>query len=226
MRQAQNQRRGSGRWDARCGCGCRDLAFSVTVATSAPTKIVKDNPSRTSPAAKSGDTRWPNIGCSTLSERRSGPATQTFGAGGCSIAGHNDHGRSRCLACPPAVLRSADRFRPASNLPARTAFSRPYRRSPGEPWGRRSAGKPGPAARPAGDHWLLDNLLRSRKAPQTCDRLSGLRPVPALQSPRDRQKPSGVLWPALRWPPVSARSRRLSAQDVMADSSIFNFPAG
>jgi len=56
---------GSGRRDTLCGSGGRDLAFSETVAISAPTKTVKDNPSRTSPAANSGDTRWPNIGSST-----------------------------------------------------------------------------------------------------------------------------------------------------------------
>lgn len=52
---------GSRRRDALCDAGWRALALSETVAIRAPTKTVKDNPSRTSAASKSGDARWPNI---------------------------------------------------------------------------------------------------------------------------------------------------------------------
>lgn len=116
-----NQRRvfrGSGRRNALCGSSRRDLAFSAMVTIRAPTKTVRDNPSRTSPAAKSGDTRWPNIGCSTSA--RSGLAHQTLAAGECSIAAQMDDGRaaaSLAKCARPQVQKARRLVRLAAGRP-------------------------------------------------------------------------------------------------------------
>src|ERR1700722_9579628 len=62
------------------------------------------------------------------------------------------------------------------------------------------------AARPVADHWFVNDSFRARKTPQTCDRLSGLRPGPTLRTPpKGPPKSLGVLWRADAAQPRNAR---------------------
>ena len=80
----------------------------------------------------------------------------------------------------PASGKKRLRKRSPNNQRTLTPFSRPYRRSPGGFWGRRSVRTPGRAARLAVDHGARETELPAWKRSETSDRLSALRPVPTF----------------------------------------------